>query len=149
RHGAELAKLRARPELIARAVEECLRFDGPIILTARVLHADVEFGGKVVPRDAKVWGMLAAANRDPARFPGPDRFDIERAPNDPPAFGAAPRYCRGAHLARTEAQVAIGELVRRFDDLALESDTVEWGPSLFRVPGRLPITFRARKARAS
>jgi cytochrome P450 len=148
-HGDALAKLRARPELIGSAVEECLRFDGPIVLTSRVLHADVEFGGKLLPKNSRVWGMLASANRDPARFPEPDRFDIERKPNDHLAFGGGPHYCLGAHLARTEAQIAIGELVRRFDDLALESDAVEWGPSLFRVPGRLPITFSARKARAS
>src|SRR5439155_117650 len=61
RHPAELAKLRARPELAASAVDECLRYDGPIILTPRVLHADVEFGGKTLPKDAQVFGMLAAA----------------------------------------------------------------------------------------
>lgn len=144
RHPGELAALRARPELITSAVEECLRFDGPIILTSRVLHADVEFGGKLLRKDTRVWGMLAAANRDPAKFPDPDRFDVARTPNEHLAFGGGPHYCLGAHLARVEAQVAIGDLVRRFDDLALESDTVEWGPSLFRVPGRLPITFRAR-----
>jgi cytochrome P450 len=148
-HGDALAKLRAQPELIASAVEECLRFDGPIILTSRVLHADVEFGGKLLPKNSRVWGMLASANRDPARFPDPDRFDIERKPNDHLAFGGGPHYCLGAHLARMEAQIAIGELVRRFDGLALESEAIEWGPSLFRVPGRLPITFRARKALAS
>ena len=93
--------------------------------------------------------MLASANRDPARFPDPDRFDIERKPNDHLAFGGGPHYCLGAHLARMEAQITIGELVRRFDDLALESEAVEWGPSLFRVPGRLPITFRTLKALAS
>ncbi len=148
-HGDALAKLRAQPELIGSAVEECLRFDGPIILTSRVLHADVEFGGKLLPKNSRVWGMLASANRDPARFPDPDRFDIERKPNDHLAFGGGPHYCLGAHLARMEAQIAIGELVRRFDGLALESEAIEWGPSLFRVPGRLPITFRARKALAS
>jgi cytochrome P450 len=148
-HGDALAKLRAQPELIGSAVEECLRFDGPIILTSRVLHADVEFGGKLLPKNSRVWGMLASANRDPARFPDPDRFDIERKPNDHLAFGGGPHYCLGAHLARMEAQIAIGELVRRFDDLTLESEAIEWGPSLFRVPGRLPITFRARKALAS
>lgn len=144
RHPAELAKLRADPGLIASAVEECLRFDGPIILTSRVLHDDVEFRGRVIPKDAKVWGMLAAANRDPDHFPDPDRFDVARTPNEHLAFGGGPHYCLGAHLARTEAQLAIGGLVQRFDDLTLVSDTVEWGPSLFRVPGRLPITFRAR-----
>ena len=143
-HPEELAKLRARPELIASAVEECLRYDGPIILTARVLHADAEFGGKTIPRDAKVWGMLAAANRDPAVFRAPDTFDIERQPNEHLAFGGGAHFCLGAHLARLEGQIAIGSLVERFHDLALLSPTVEWGPSLFRVPGRLPLRFHAR-----
>src|SRR5205814_5670773 len=144
RHPAELAKLRARPELAASAVDECLRYDGPIILTPRVLHADVEFGGKTLPKDAKVFGMLAAADRDPAVFPEPDRFDIERRPNDHLAFGGGPHFRLGAHLAKLEGQIAIASLVTRFDDLRLVSETVEWGPSLFRVPGKLPITFRAR-----
>jgi cytochrome P450 len=142
-HPGELAKLQADPALLASAVDECLRFDGPIILTARVVHADVEFGGKTIPKNAMVWGMLAAANRDPAAFPEPDRFAVARQPNDHLAFGGGPHYCLGAHLARIEGQLAIGGLVERFRDLALESDTVEWGASLFRVPGRLPITFRA------
>jgi cytochrome P450 len=143
RHPDELATLRARPELVVSAVEECLRYDGPIILTARVLHEDVAFGGTTIPKNARVWGMLAAANRDPEAFPDPDRFDVERRPNEHLAFGGGAHYCLGAHLARLEAQIAIGSLVQRFDDLALVSETVEWGPSLFRVPGRLPITFRA------
>jgi hypothetical protein len=143
RHPAELAKLRARPELAASAVDECLRFEGPIVLTPRILHADAEFGGKTIPKDTMVWGMLAAANRDPAAFPDPDRFDVERKPNDHLAFGGGPHYCIGAFLAKTEGQLAIGSLVQRFHDLALESEVVEWGPSLFRVPGRLPIRFRA------
>src|SRR6266571_258142 len=143
RHPAELAKLRARPELAASAVDECLRYDGPIILTPRVLHADVEFGGKTLPKDAKVFGMLAAADRDPAVFPEPDRFDIERRPNDHLAFGGGPHFCLGAHLAKLESEIAIAGLVTRFADLRLVSETVEWGASLFRVPGKLPITFRA------
>src|SRR5437899_756462 len=143
-HPGELAKLRARPEVITSAVEECLRYDGPIILTARVLHADAEFGGTTIPRDAKVWAMLAAANRDPAVFRSPDTFDIERQPNEHLAFGGGAHFCLGAYLARLEGQIAIGSLVARFDDLALLSPTVEWGPSLFRVPGRLPLRFRAR-----
>jgi cytochrome P450 len=142
-HPDELARLRAEPALIASAVDECLRWDGPIILTARVLHADVEFGGRVLPKDARVWGVLAAANRDPAAFPDPDRFDIARRPNEHLAFGGGAHFCLGAHLARVEAEIAIGRLVAEFDDLALESPRVEWGPSLFRVPGRLPLAFRA------
>jgi hypothetical protein len=140
----ELAKLQARPELIDSAVEECLRFDGPIVLTVRVTHEDVEMGGKTIPKDSRVFAMIAAANRDPEQFPDPDRFDIERTPNEHLAFGGGAHFCLGAHLARLEAQVAIGGLVERFRDLRLLSERVEWGPSLFRVPGRLPITLRPR-----
>jgi cytochrome P450 len=117
RHPAELAKLRARPELAASATDECLRFDGPIILTPRVLHADVEFGRKTLPKDAKVWGMLAAADRDPAVFPEPDRFDIERRPNDHLAFGGGPHFCLGANLARREIKLMFDELLQRLPDI--------------------------------
>jgi len=143
RHPADLAKLRAHPELAATATDECLRFDGPIPLTPRVLHADAEFGGKTIPRNTRVWGLLSAANRDPAAFPDPDRFDIARRPNDHLAFGGGPHFCLGAHLAKLEGEIAITSLVTRFDDLRLVSETIEWGPSLFRVPGKLPVTFRA------
>jgi cytochrome P450 len=148
RHPAELAKLRARPELAPSAVEECLRFDGPIILTARVLHADAEFGGKLIRKNTRIWGVLAAANRDPEVFPDPDRFDIERTPNDHLAFGGGAHYCLGAHLARIESQMAIGSLIARAEELRLESDTVEWGLSLFRVPGRLPVRFAHMRSAA-
>ncbi|MBY0279707.1 cytochrome P450 [Candidatus Binatia bacterium] len=144
RHPDQLALLRARPELIASAVEECLRFDGPILLTARYLREDTEFGGVTIPRDAMVWGMLAAAHRDPAVFPDPDRFDITRSGTPNLAFGGGIHYCLGAHLARMEAQAAIGSLVARCDDLALERDELEWGRSLFRVLGSLPVRFRPR-----
>ena len=141
RHPDELEKLRRRPERVASAVEECLRFDGPILLTVRILHEDAEFGGKTIPRDAVVWALLAAANRDPAHFPDPERFDIERSPNPHLAFGGGAHLCLGTHLARMEAQTAIGRLLQRFPRLALESEQVEWGPSLFRVPARLPVSI--------
>src|SRR5262249_10427501 len=86
-HPAELARLRAQPELIATAVEECLRFEGPIMLTTRVLHADAEFGGRLLPANTTMWAMLAAANRDPAVFPDPDVFDVARQPNEHFSFG--------------------------------------------------------------
>jgi len=138
-HPAELAKLRARPELITSAVEECLRWDGPISAALRILHEDTEFDGKLIRKNTPVVAVLAAANRDPAVFADPDRFDIERSPNEHLAFGGGAHFCLGAHLARLEGQVAIGALIRRFPRLELVSGNVEWGRSLFRVPGRLPV----------
>jgi cytochrome P450 len=140
-HGEELERLRAEPGRIDSAVEECLRFDGPIPLTVRVTHEDVVFGDRTIPRDSSVMVLLASANRDPERFPNPERFDITRDPNPHIAFGGGAHLCLGTHLARMESRAAIGGLVQRFPKLALESETVEWGASLFRVPGRLPVTI--------
>ena len=145
RHPEQLALLRARPELIAGAVEECLRYDGPILLTVRYLREDTLFGGKVIPKESMVWAMMSAAHRDPAAFPDPDRFDITRTGTPNLAFGGGIHYCLGAHLARMEAQAAIGTLVARCDGLELESGELEWGRSLFRVLGRLPVRFHARR----
>jgi hypothetical protein len=139
RHPAELVKLRADPSLIGSAVEECLRFDGPILLTVRITRDEVRFAEQVIPKDRTVMALLAAANRDPAVFPDPDRFDIARTPNDHLAFGGGTHFCLGVHLARMEAQAAIGALVRRTAKLELASDQLEWGRSLFRVLGKLPL----------
>jgi cytochrome P450 len=140
RHPAARATLRAHPELVPNAVEECLRWDGPIALTSRVLHEDAEFGGERLAPDTEVWAMLWAANRDPERFADPDRFDVERAnARDHLAFGGGTHLCLGAHLARMEAQEALGALVARARTLELAVDEIEWGASLFRVPGKLPM----------
>ncbi|MGH7813192.1 MAG: cytochrome P450 [Candidatus Binataceae bacterium] len=139
----QLEKLRANPGLAPKAVQECLRYDGPIVLTPRILHEDTEFSGHPIPKNTMVWAMLAAANRDPEVFPDPDRFDIERDASNHVAFGGGPHHCLGYRLAELEAQAAIGSLVSRFRDLRLKTETVEWGASLFRVPGKLPIAFKA------
>lgn len=136
------ARLRAEPGLVERAVEECLRFDGPILLTIRVTREDTAFGDKVVPADMPVMCILSAGNRDPEVFPDPDRFDIGRDDADNLAFGGGAHFCLGAHLARMEAQAAIGGLARRFARLEPTSDTLEWGPSLFRVLARLPVRLK-------
>lgn len=150
RHPEELAKLRADPGLVASAVEECLRFSGPIVATVRVLHEATSFGGFEIPRDTEVVAILAAANRDPEIFEDPERFDIARyaSGRDTPAhlsFGGGVHFCLGAHLARLETEIAIGTLVRRFDELELVNERTEWGRSLFRVPGRIPIRFAPTK----
>jgi cytochrome P450 len=140
-HPAELAKLQRDPSLIGSAVEECLRFDGPIPMTRRVLHQDAVFDGIVVRKDVEVLLSLASAHRDPEVFQNPDEFRIERKQQSHLAFGGGIHFCLGAHLARMEAQIAIGTLVRRIPDLELASRELHWGQSLFRVLGRLPVTF--------
>jgi cytochrome P450 len=143
RHPAQRELLRARPDLVANAVEECLRFDGPIGMTVRVLHEDAVFDGRRIPADTEVFPILWGANRDPAVFPDPDRFDVTRAnAREHLAFGGGTHLCLGAHLARMEAQEALGALVTRAPALALECETIEWGPSLFRVPAKLPVRLR-------
>jgi pimeloyl-[acyl-carrier protein] synthase len=147
RNPDELAILRQKPELIESAVEECLRYSGPITWTIRVLHEEEEYGGYRIAPDTPVSAGLAAANRDPKHYVDPERFDVSRfvaTPEPPPqlSFGGGVHYCLGVHLARLETQVAIGSLVQRFDDLALLEAKTTWGRSLFRVPGRVPIRFR-------
>lgn len=141
RHRDQLELLRRTPALIAGTVEECLRYDGPIVLTVRVTREDTRFGDRVIPRDRPVMCMLAAGNHDPAHFADPERFDIRRDDNDHLAFGGGVHFCLGAHLARLEAQAAIGGLVQRCRGLELQNDQLEWGASLFRVLGRLPVSF--------
>ena len=138
-HPDQWRRLREQPELIDGAVEECLRYDGPILLTIRVTREDTAFGDRVIPADRPVMCILSAANRDPAHFTEPDRFDITRQDNDHLAFGGGVHFCLGAHLARMEAQVAIGCLARRFRALERSTDQIVWGKSLFRVLGELPV----------
>jgi len=140
-HPKQFNLLKACPNLIGPAIEECLRFDGPIVLTPRYLRERVRFGDKVIPAGSQVWAMLLAANRDPERFANPDEFSILREDNDHLAFGGGSHFCLGAHLARMEAQLVIGALVGRLRTVQLVDERLEWGRSLFRVLNRLPIRF--------
>jgi cytochrome P450 len=143
-HPDELGKLRSRPELAASAVEECMRFESPVGMTTRVLHADAEFDGRTLRKDTTVWLSIWSANRDPARFPEPERFDVERRDNEHLGFGGGTHLCLGAHLARMEAQEALGALAARTKELARKPGSPAWGPSLFRVPALLEVELRAR-----
>lgn len=138
-HPREAERLRREPGLIASAVEECLRFEGPIGMTTRVLHADAEIGGRVVAKDTTLWLSLWSANRDPAQFAAPDTFDVARTPNPHLAFGAGTHACLGMHLARMEAQEALGALVARTRELARDAAPLVWGASVFRVPATLRV----------
>jgi len=130
RHPAELARLRARPELIATAVEELLRFEGPVALTSRNPAEDIELDGVRIPKDDELSLALAAANRDPDVFPEPLRVDLARGENRHLSFGFGAHFCLGAALARLEGQIALGSAVARFPGMKLASDTVEWKPGI-------------------
>ncbi len=141
-HPEQWRLLRSRPDLVANAVEECLRFDGPIVVTMRVTREPTRFGDVVIPEDRPVMCFLAAANRDPEHFPDPDRFDITRPDIDHLAFGGGVHFCLGAHLARMEAQEAFAGMAARFTEIEPLCDEIVWGQSLFRVLGKYPVRLR-------
>lgn len=142
RHPAEVARLRREPALIGSAVEELLRYDSPVQRTARITNAEVEVGGKTIPKGAFVVTAIGAANRDPAQFPDPDRLDIARADNRHIAFGFGIHFCLGAPLARVEGQLALGALLRRMPRLRLAEAPLEWRESsTLRGLKALPVEF--------
>jgi cytochrome P450 len=130
RNPAELEKLRSDPSLIPSAVEEMLRYESPSQHTARMCPSDREMGGKLIKKRQAVIAVMAAANRDPERFPDPDRFDIARKDNRHLAFGYAAHFCFGAPLARVEGQLVFEALLRRFADITLEPQAIEWRSNL-------------------
>ena len=111
--------LRTHPEIVGSAVEELLRFESPVQHTARIAPADMQLGGKTIQKGSRVVAVLAAANRDPNRFPDPDRLDLLRPDNRHLAFGWAAHFCFGAPLARMEGQIAFNMLLRRLSRPAL------------------------------
>src|SRR5262245_6742515 len=142
RHPDELGRLRQDPGLIQSAVEELLRYDGPVQRTARVPSEDIAIGGHVIPKGELVMPFIGAADRDPAQFPDPDRLDIARADNRHIAFGWGIHFCLGAPLARVEGQIAVNALVQRFPRLAVATDAPEFRQSLtLRGLTSLPVTF--------
>jgi cytochrome P450 len=142
-HPDQQQRLRRDPSLITTAVEECLRFEGPIGMTTRVLHADAQLDGRTIPANTTLWLSLWSANRDPAQFANPDAFDIARAPNAHLAFGAGTHACLGMHLARMEAQEALGALIARTRTLERDAAPLAWGASVFRVPAALRVRAEA------
>jgi len=142
RHRDQLERLRREPGLIATAVEELLRFDGPVQRTARIPSEDVSFGGRTIAKGEMVMPFIGAADRDPAQFPSPDRLDIGRTDNRHIAFGWGIHFCLGAPLARIEGQIAINTLVRRLPKLELATGQPEYRQSLtLRGLKALPVTF--------
>ena len=142
RNPDQLALLKARPELITNAIEEFLRYDSSVQLTGRVALEDIEdLGGRRIPKGETVLCLLGSANRDPAVYPDdPEKLDIVRANVKPLSFGGGIHHCLGAQLARIEAEVAIGTLLRRLPELKLDDpDSPEWRPTfVLRGLKRLP-----------
>ncbi|MFJ3230404.1 cytochrome P450 [Streptomyces sp. NPDC086787] len=142
-HPAQLAALRENPARIPAAVEEFARYEGPALLGIRRFPVeDVTIGGVTVPAGETVWVSLSAANRDPARFPDPDRLDLDRDTSGHLALGHGIHYCLGAPLARAETEIALGALLERLPDLALPDEEPRWHPSV-RARGlrALPVTY--------
>jgi len=134
----------ADPAIIPAAVEELLRFDGPVVTLPRVATQEVELAGQVIPADSHVAVAIAAANRDPAEHPNPDSIDFGRRERHL-AFGGGPHSCLGAHLARLEMRVALEEWHRRIPDYQLAADAstrVSWPAGLVGIDN-LSLVFPA------
>ena len=150
RHPDQVARLRADPSLLPSAVDEMLRYTGPVHTTRRTARTDVDLDGNEIRRGEVVIGVLAAANRDPEKYEDPDDFDVGRNPTDHVAFGDGIHFCLGASLARLEAEVAVGTLLQRFPELSLVEEP-EWGGN-FAIRGvtqscasRFSVTICYRK----
>src|SRR5215471_5578941 len=124
-HLGQLELLRDQMGLLPNAIEEMLRYDGPVQATARFPKQAAEVGGTQIPAGAIVFVILAAADRDPAQFERPDQFDIRRSPNDHVAFGEGIHFCLGANLARIEAAIAFGMMLERFPRLRLKDPELQ------------------------
>ncbi len=138
RNPDQLALLKSRPELMVSAVEEFLRYDSSVQLSARNALVDTEVAGYEVPKGTQILTLLAAANRDPKVFADPDRLDITRDEARPLSFGGGIHLCLGAQLARLETKIGLGALLERLPDLQLqEIDNPDW---------KQTITLRGQKS---
>ena len=148
RHPAILERLQGAPELIPAAVEEVLRYEPPVqFLPTRTTLGEIALAGTTIPKGVLLTLAFAAGNRDPARFPGPDRFDPERRDNEHLGFGSGIHSCFGAPLARIEAQIAFTALVQRLSQPRLVVDPPPYRPSpLLRGPEHLLIAVEGIRA---
>ena len=141
-HPEQLEALRANPALASSAVDEVLRYEPPALWTSRYATEDIDVHGTVIPRDANVLFSSVAANRDPARYPDPDRFDITRTDIRPVTFGGGVHSCIGAQLARVEVEIALATLFARLPTLRLvspEDSTFQGDNPSVRRPLRLLV----------
>ncbi len=142
RHPDQLALVRDNPARLASAVEEVLRYESSVQIAARVTTEECAIAGVPIAAGTPLTLHLGAANRDPARFADPDRFDSARAEGRHLAFGQGAHYCLGAVLARMEGEIALGTMLRRLPNLRLVSPDVEWRRTItWRGLVTLPVSF--------
>lgn len=144
-HPDQMSKLRDDPTLVSSAIEEMLRFDSPVeMATERYTLESVQYSGTTIPAGARIYVVLASANRDEQQFEKANEFDIARANNRHLSFGMGAHYCLGAPLARLEGQIAVTALLRRLPNLRLRvpADEIKWKPGLvLRGVKALPVEF--------
>lgn len=147
RHPDQFEVLRSEPGVVVSAVEELIRFHGPVeSATFRWAYEDVEIGDVTIPAGDLVVPILMAANRDPRQFPEPDRLDLRRSPNRHVGFGYGIHLCLGAPLARLEAQIAFERVGRVWSEVeaGFAEDELSWTPDFFlRGVGSLPLRVKA------
>ncbi|MFD7233750.1 cytochrome P450 [Streptomyces syringium] len=146
RHPDQLATLRADPSLMPAAIEEFLRYEGPLnTASLRYTTEPLDIGGVTIPRHDLVTVALTSANRDDAHFPDATRLDVTRTPTGHLAFGHGIHYCVGAPLARLEGHIAFTALLARFPEIHLACDEGElrWRGTMFRELQTLPVCFSA------
>jgi cytochrome P450 len=142
KHPEQLRLLRDDPTLIESAVEELFRYDSPVQWMSRVVGEALELNGIRLEPGTLLLGSFGAANRDPAQFPDPEKFDIRRQENKHLSLGLGAHYCLGAALARMEAQIAIGTMIRRCQNIRLAKQKLRWKKGLtFRALESLYVTF--------
>jgi cytochrome P450 len=141
-HPDQASLLRQRPDLAPRAVAEILRYEPPVQLVARAALESTELEGRPVPRGSMMFGLIAAANRDPAQVKEPEAFDVRRGQVPSLTFGGGPHYCLGAYLAGMQGEILFPRLLRRFPRMRPAGDPVYRTPgSTLRGLDRLPLTL--------
>jgi cytochrome P450 len=142
RHPDVKRRVAGDPARLPALVEECLRYDPSVTATLRRAREDTTIGATAIAAGERLVLSLSGANRDPARFPDPDRFDIDRPDNEPVSFGGGIHYCLGAALARAEAEIVFGTLFRRYPNLDLAEPSIRWRETwIFRGPVTLRVSL--------
>ncbi|MGE0385939.1 MAG: cytochrome P450 [Gammaproteobacteria bacterium] len=149
RNPGQFEAVRNDRALVKPAIEEALRWDPPVTQLRRLVTRDTELGGTALPAGAHISINVTAANRDPARWPDPDRFDIFREEKSHLAFGAGPHYCIGVHLAKREIETAMNAFLDRVDSPRFAGEPAVVQGLALRGPRRMDLAFNAIRGRSA